>query len=423
MLALCACLVAGIAWVNNLTCLYTSAQSVLPDWVRGRGLAVFLAAIFGTMTLSSAAWGDIAVKTGLPTALLLAAAGAIAGIPLTWRWTLEPGAALDLSPSQHWGKPHTHEEIDNDRGPVLVKIEYRIDPKDRAAFLRALDELGYERRRDGAFAWGVFEDAGEFGRYEETYLIESWLELLHLRERVTNADRVLEDEIREMLIAPPRIEFLIAAERGHRVRRRAPSRPEREDLRILVVYAHPLETSFVSALHARVVETLRAGGHIVDDLDLHAERFDPVMSRETIRRYVDTKANTREVEAYVERLRAAEALVLVFPVWFDGLPAILQGYFQRVFLPGVSIRIDEAGLFHPNLWNIKRMAAVSAYGESRRDVALKRDPARRFVRDNIGALIDPKGRFEYLALYDMNFTAPPRRAAFLKRVTRAFEAW
>lgn len=194
-------------------------------------------------------------------------------------------------------------------------------------------------------------------------------------------------------------------------------------MKILVVYAHPLEMSFVSALHARVVETLRAAGHVVDDLDLYAERFDPVMSREQMRAYVDTRANTREVEPYVERLRAAEALVLVFPVWFDGLPAILQGYFQRVFLPGVSMRIDEAGLFHPNLSNIKRMAAVSAYGESRRDVAAKRDPPRRFVRDNIGALIDPSGRFEYVALYDMNFTNAPRRAAFLKRVTRVFKAW
>ena len=194
-------------------------------------------------------------------------------------------------------------------------------------------------------------------------------------------------------------------------------------MRILVIYAHPLETSFVSAAHARIVETLRAGGHSVDDLDLYAEKFNPVMSREQMRAYVDTKANTREVELYVERLLAAEALVLVFPVWFDGLPAILQGYFQRVFLPGVSIRIDEAGLFHPNLRNIRRMAAVSAYGESRRDVALKRDPPRRFVRDNIGALIDPNGRFEYLPLYDMNFTTASRRAAFLKRVTRVFKAW
>ena len=87
-----------------------------------------------------------------------------------------------------------------------------------------------------------------------------------------------------------------------------------------------------------------------------------------------------------------EALALVFPVWFDGLPAIMQGYFQRVFVPGVATVIDDNGLFHPNLWNLKRMAAVCAYGESRADVAKKRDPPRRFVRDNIGALIDPKGR-------------------------------
>jgi NAD(P)H dehydrogenase (quinone) len=202
----------------------------------------------------------------------------------------------------------------------------------------------------------------------------------------------------------------------------APSRPE-HSLRILVVFAHPLETSFVSALHARVVEILRAGGHIVDDLDLYAEKFDPVMSREGLLRYVDMNANTREVEGYVQRLLAAEALVLVFPVWFDGLPAIMQGYFQRVFLPGVSVRIDEAGLFHPNLRNVKRMAAVCAYGESRRDVAAKGDPPLRFVRDNVGALIDPKGRFDYLALYDMNFTRAPRRAAFMERVIRAFQAW
>jgi NAD(P)H dehydrogenase (quinone) len=194
-------------------------------------------------------------------------------------------------------------------------------------------------------------------------------------------------------------------------------------LRILVVFAHPVETSFVSALHALVVESLRGGGHRVDDLDLYAEKFDPVMSREALLRYVDTTTNTDGVETYVQRLKAAEALVLVFPVWFDGLPAIMQGYFQRVFLPGVSVVIDTAGLFHPNLHNIKRMAAVTAYGESRRDVAAKGDPPLRFVRDNIRALADPKGRFEYLALYDMNFTAGQRRAAFMKRVTRVFQAW
>jgi NAD(P)H dehydrogenase (quinone) len=200
------------------------------------------------------------------------------------------------------------------------------------------------------------------------------------------------------------------------------SQPERS-LRILIVYAHPLETSFVSSLYARVLEILRSRGHIVDDLDLYAEKFDPVMSREGLLHYIDTSVNTREVEDYVRRLRAAEALILVFPIWFDGLPAIMQGYFQRVFLPGVSVRIDETGLFHPNLRNIKRMAAVCAYGESRLGVAAKKDPPRRFVRDNIRALVDPKGSFQYLALYNMDFNASSRRAAFMKRVTRVFEIW
>jgi NAD(P)H dehydrogenase (quinone) len=194
-------------------------------------------------------------------------------------------------------------------------------------------------------------------------------------------------------------------------------------LRVLVVFAHPLETSFVSALHSNIVAILRARGHAVDDLDLYAEKFDPLVSREQLRNYVDTSKNLHEVESYVERLRAAEALVLVSPVWFDGLPAIMQGYFQRVFLPGVATRIDEAGLFHPNLQHIQRMAAVCAYGENRRDVLAKDDPPRRFVRDNIGVLIKPKGGFEYLALYGMDSAGATQRAAFLKRVTRAFELW
>jgi len=194
-------------------------------------------------------------------------------------------------------------------------------------------------------------------------------------------------------------------------------------LRVLVVYAHPIETSFISALHACVVQTLRAGGHDVDDLDLYAEKFDPVLSRKQLISYADVDANTCGVEHYVARLCAAEALVLVYPVWFDGLPAIMQGYFQRVFLPGVSIVVDRDCHFHPNLWNLKRIAAVCTYGEPRRDVAVKHDPPRRFVRDNIGALIDPKGQFEYLAMYGMDFVKPSRREAFLKWVERTFRGW
>ncbi|MBV8723458.1 MAG: MFS transporter [Candidatus Eremiobacteraeota bacterium] len=213
-----ACFCAGVGWVVILTGLYVSAENALPEWVRGRGLAIFLTVIFGTMTVCSAAWGEIAGQVGLSEALLLSAAGIVIAMPLSWRWKLQQSEALDLSPSLHWAPPKSVAEIADDRGPILVKIEYRIDLKDRAKFLRALDELGEERRRHGAFAWGVFEDMSEFGRFEEGYLIESWLELKHVRERVTVEDRALEDEISEMLLKPPRIEFLVASERRARAR-------------------------------------------------------------------------------------------------------------------------------------------------------------------------------------------------------------
>ena len=212
-IVLAACFGAGAAWVIVLTSLYLSAQNVLPDWVRGRGLAVFLTVVFGTMTVSSAGWGQIAGRIGVDEALLVAAAAILAAIPVSWPWKLQHGEAVDLSPSLHWRRPQAVRDIADNRGPVLVKIDYWIDPKDRERFLRAIDELGQERKRDGAFAWGIFEDMGEFGRFEEGYMIESWLELKHLRERVTNEDRLLEDEISEMLIRPPHIEFLVAAER------------------------------------------------------------------------------------------------------------------------------------------------------------------------------------------------------------------
>ncbi len=220
VLALAAGFCAGVAWVVVLTTLYLSAQEALPAWVRGRGLAVFLTLIFGAMTISSVMWGEIAAKVGLTESLFVAAVGVLLGVPLSWRWRLDQGAALDLSPSLHWRRPRVAQEVENDRGPILVKIEYRIDPKDRAEFLRAIDELGNERRRDGAFAWGIFEDAAEIGRFEEAYLIESWLELLHLRERVTNADRMSEDEVSQFLTRSPKIEFLVAAERQSLLGRR-----------------------------------------------------------------------------------------------------------------------------------------------------------------------------------------------------------
>jgi hypothetical protein len=211
--------IAGGSWTVVLASLYVSAQVALPDWVRARGLAVLLTVIFGAMTVGSAAWGRIAGVEGLSIAHLIAAAGATLAIPLTWRWKLQTAADMDLTPSMHWRVPTIAKKVEDDQGPALVTIEYRIEPEDRDEFLNNLDELGHERKRDGAYAWGVFEDASDRGRFVETFLIETWLELKHLRERVTNADRVVEDRLRRLLVEPPQVSLLIASERIRRSRR------------------------------------------------------------------------------------------------------------------------------------------------------------------------------------------------------------
>ena len=194
-------------------------------------------------------------------------------------------------------------------------------------------------------------------------------------------------------------------------------------MRVLVLYAHPVETSFVSAIHAEVVNTLRARGHEVDDCDLNVEGFDPVMSRQDRIDYHDVKVNRVRVSPYVERLLAAEALVLVFPVWNYGFPAILKGFVDKVFLPGVSFELKENGDYVPKLHHVKRLAAVCTYGGTRLRTILMGDPPRRVVKRSLRSLIALGGPCAYLAHYDMNHTKPERRARFLEAVRRAFEAW
>jgi MFS family permease len=213
VLALIASALAGISWIAALATLTVSAQVSLPDWVRARGLALFTTVFFGCLTLGSAVWGELAAVLGLPAAHFLAAAGAVVAIPATWRWKLQAGATVDLTPSMHWPSPITAREIDRDRGPVLVTVEYRIRPEDRAAFLEALQELERERRRDGAYRWGVFEDAADEGRMVETFLVVSWMEHLRQHERVTNADRLVQEcVLRFHMTGEPKVTHYIAAD-------------------------------------------------------------------------------------------------------------------------------------------------------------------------------------------------------------------
>ncbi|OZA17096.1 MAG: hypothetical protein B7Y02_02620, partial [Rhodobacterales bacterium 17-64-5] len=125
--------------------------------------------------------------------------------------------------------------------------------------------------------------------------------------------------------------------------------------RALVLYAHPCADSYAAVLRDAVTETLAARGWSVDLCDLYAEGFDPVMGEGERRGYHDTATNTAPVQAHVDRLRAAQALVFVHPVWNFGFPAILKGYTDRVFLPGITFRLDD-GRVRPAMTHIRRLA-------------------------------------------------------------------
>ena len=194
-------------------------------------------------------------------------------------------------------------------------------------------------------------------------------------------------------------------------------------MRILVVSAHPVETSFVASLRETTIRTLQSRDHAIDDCDLYAEGFDPVLSREGRIRYHDTERNQADVATYVARLQAADALVLVFPVWNFGFPAMLKGYFDRVFLPGVAFDLDAKGDITLTLRHIRRVAAVCTYGADRWRAWLAGDPPRKFVTRVLRAHIAAAGRCDYRPHYDMNHSTLERRVKFLRTVEHTFQQW
>ena len=194
-------------------------------------------------------------------------------------------------------------------------------------------------------------------------------------------------------------------------------------MRVLVLYAHPVETSFGAAVHTTLVETLAKGGHSVDDCDLNAEGFDPVMTRQDRIDYHNPSINRARVAPYVERLLAADAVAFSFPVWNMGFPAILKGFIDKVFIPGVSFEMSEAGDYIPRLFNVKKLGVACTYGGKRLHTFLAGDPCRRFLTRSLRRSCAPGATVDYVALHDMNHTRADRREAFLKEVASRFSRW
>lgn len=186
-------------------------------------------------------------------------------------------------------------------------------------------------------------------------------------------------------------------------------------MRVLYLYAHPLRQSFHFAIREAAREGLAQAGHEVDLCDLYAEGFDPVLSAAEREGYHAIPSNREPVEGYIQRVQRAEALVLSFPTWSYGLPAILKGFFDRVFIPGVSFTLVD-GMARPNLTHIRKIAGISTYGRPRWNAMLVGDPPRKAVTRYLRVLTAWQASARYLALYDMNRATEARCGAFLARV-------
>jgi MFS family permease len=205
-------LVGGAAWIVFISLVTALVQKLAPDWVRARVLAVFILVFQGGMAAGSAVWGAVGQHAGVPTSLMWAGLGAIAttGLGLLWRL---PDTTMDVTPWNHWRMPVIADglEIGLESGPVLVTVEYLVDRDHASDFLKAMQHYERIRRRDGASRWGIYRDTEHPDLYVETFIVHSWAEHLRQHERITRADRALEERIGSYTLKEPKVRHLIYA--------------------------------------------------------------------------------------------------------------------------------------------------------------------------------------------------------------------
>jgi MFS family permease len=193
---------AGVAWMVALTALHAAAQAALASWVRGRGLAVHLLVVFGGLSGGSVLWGIIAERAGLAAAFAAAGGGMVVALAATVRLPLPDGPAPVTGNGRRFEEGALDDDPDAGRGPVLIIVEYHIDPASAEAFMQAMREVRRLRLRDGAFRWDLLSDPADRARYIESFLVDSWLEHLRQHERITDADRAVEERARRFHVGP-----------------------------------------------------------------------------------------------------------------------------------------------------------------------------------------------------------------------------
>ena len=189
-------------------------------------------------------------------------------------------------------------------------------------------------------------------------------------------------------------------------------------MRVLVVLAHPLKESFAASVSGTVVSALEAKGYQVDLLDLYAENFDPRLSEAERASYMTGTYDLSAVAAYVERLKAAEALIFVFPQWWFNLPAILKGFIDRVFVPGTAFDYAADGInLEPKLEKLRYFWVFSTTGSPWWVVKFYMgDPVRRILKRGIAAFCGKRVNFRMTCLHNMDDTTEAKREQFLEKV-------
>lgn len=189
-------------------------------------------------------------------------------------------------------------------------------------------------------------------------------------------------------------------------------------MRVLVVYAHPDPESFMAAACARATAVLELAGHDVRSTDLYADGFEAAMSADE-RRTHHVPGVAPDLQRYADDLRWAEALVLVYPTWWSGFPAVLKGWVDRVWVAGVAWELPEgANRLRPRLSNIRRIVAVTSHGSSKLVNALEGETGKRTVTRSIRLMCSWRARTTWCAIYGIDTCEPSEREAFLERVER-----
>jgi MFS family permease len=204
----------GFAWMVLLTSMNVATRMVVARWVQARALSVYLLVFQGGIAMGSLLWGFVAARVGVRVSLAAAGVALLLGVALAKRFSLGSGEALDLAPAEYWRPPEISPGTTSQLRPVLVAVEYEIDPRHEPEFMAGMKELETIRRRDGALTWGLFRDPSADGKYREEFLVGSWVEHLRQHERVTVSDERIQERIWALHKGPgvPRASHYLAEE-------------------------------------------------------------------------------------------------------------------------------------------------------------------------------------------------------------------